>query len=118
MIFKEEIKRCNFAINYEYNKFMNDQKEFIDSNFELISIVTKKEGNSFLVDYKKTTEPNSMIKRSHGGLIPGSISHYYKNNRIKYSNRNYLLASLNLTLFHKFSRLENCLNKENNASKI
>lgn len=118
MLFKEEIERCNFVINYEFNKLMNYQKDFIDSNFDLISIITKKEENGFLVDYKKTTETNSMIKRSHGGFIAGSISHYYKNNRINYNNRNYLLASLNLTLFHKFSRLEDCLNRENNASKI
>ena len=118
MLFRKEIERCNFAINYKFNKLMNDQKEFIDSNFDFISIITKNQKNNFLVEYKKTTEPNQKIARSHVGSDARSISYYYKNNRIKYSNRNYLLASLNLTLFHKFSKLESCLNRENNASKI
>lgn len=117
MLFRKEIERCNFAINYKFGELINT-KEFIDSNFDFVSIITKKKEGNSLVDYKKTTEPNSMIKRSHGGLIAGNISYYYKNNRINYNNRNYLLASLNLTLFHKFSRLEDCLNRENNASKI
>lgn len=42
MIFKKEIERCNFAINYKFGESMNI-KEFIDSNFEFISIITTKQ---------------------------------------------------------------------------
>lgn len=77
MIFKKEIERCNFAINYKFGELMNT-KEFIDSNFEFISIIIKKQENDFLVEYKKTTEPNSKITRSHGGLRIRRISYYYK----------------------------------------
>lgn len=112
MLFKREIERCNFAINYKVNMFIDDQKEFIDSNFDFISIITKKQRYNFVVEYKKTTEPNSKIERSHRGLDASSIiSHYYKNNRITIDNKNYLLASLSLTLLSKFLRLESCLNK-------
>ena len=117
MIFKKEIERCNFAINYKFGESMNI-KEFIDSNFDFISIITNKEENDFLVEYKKTTEPNSKIARSHIGLRIRRISYYYKNNKTNRDNRNYLLARLNSKLLIKSSRLENCLKEKSNASKI
>ena len=113
MLFKREIERCNFAINYKFSESMNT-KEFIDSNFDFISIIiNKKKGNDFSVEYKKTTEPNSNITRSHGGLRIRRISYYYKNNKINRDNRSYLIAKLSLTLLSKFSRLEDCINKKN-----
>ena len=117
IIFKKAIERYNFAINYKFSELMNT-KEFIDSNFEFISIIIKKQKNDFLVEYKKATEPNSKITRSHGGLRIKRISHYYKNNKINRDNRNYLLARLDSKLLIKSSRLENCLKEKSNASKI